>query len=111
PPFRVIQICLMPLMLRCCAMRVLVTGGAGFIGGHSCRMLLERGHTVAVADNLSSGRRENLPADAALHVFDVRSAGLVDLIGRYKPEAVLHLAAQMDVRRSVMDPLFDASVN
>jgi UDP-glucose 4-epimerase len=92
-------------------MRVLVTGGAGFIGGHSCRMLLERGHEVAAADDLSSGRRENVPAGAALHTVDVRSTSLVSLIERFKPDAVLHLAAQMDVRRSVADPLFDASVN
>ncbi len=92
-------------------MRVLVTGGAGFIGGHSCRMLLERGHEVAAADDLSSGRRQNLPAGAALHTVDVRSTRLTDLIERFRPEAVLHLAAQMDVRRSVADPLFDASVN
>ena len=92
-------------------MRVLVTGGAGFIGGHSCRLLLERGHEVAAADDLSSGRRENLPAGAALHVLDVRSSELAQLIDRLRPEAVLHLAAQMDVRKSVADPLFDASVN
>jgi UDP-glucose 4-epimerase len=92
-------------------MRVLVTGGAGFIGGHSCRLLLERGHEVTAADDLSSGRRENMPAGAALHVVDVRSAELAQLIERFRPDAVLHLAAQMDVRKSVADPLFDASVN
>src|SRR5437870_4766401 len=88
PPFRVIQIWRMRRMLRCRAMRVLVTGGAGFIGGHSCRMLLERGHVVAAADDLSSGRREDLPPDAALRTLDVRSLDLVRLVERFKPDAV-----------------------
>ena len=98
-------------MLRSRAMRVLVTGGAGFIGGHSCRMLRERGHEVAAIDDLSSGRSENVPEGVALHVLDARGAMLVALLERFRPEAVLHLAAQMDVRRSVAEPLFDASVN
>src|SRR5438105_1367597 len=105
------KICRMERMLRCAAMRVLVTGGAGFIGGDSCRMLAGRGHGVAAADDLSSGRRENLPAGVKLHVLDVRTPELWHLIEQFRPEAVLHLAAQMDVRRSVADPLFDASVN
>lgn len=92
-------------------MRVLVTGGAGFIGAHSVRLLLSRGHQVSVVDDLSHGRREALPAEAALHVLDVRSPALAELVAAEKPEAILHLAAQMDVRKSMADPLFDASVN
>jgi UDP-glucose 4-epimerase len=93
------------------AMRVLITGGAGFIGGHSARALLSRGHSVEVVDDLSGGRRENVPKDVQLHVLDVRSPETMALVERLKPDAILHLAAQMDVRRSMADPTFDASVN
>src|SRR5260370_15443616 len=89
-------------------MRVLVTGGAGFIGGHSCRLLQERGHEVAALDDLSHGKRENVPEGVRLVVRDIRAAHVLQ---GEQPDAVLHLAAQMDVRKSVADPLFDASVN
>jgi UDP-glucose 4-epimerase len=89
-------------------MRVLVTGGAGFIGGHSCRLLMARGHEVVALDDLSHGKRETVPQGVRLVVRDVRAT---DVLQGEKPEAVLHLAAQMDVRKSVADPLFDASVN
>ena len=92
-------------------MHVLVTGGAGFIGSHSARALLAAGHRVTVVDDLSHGKRTAVPGGAALHVVDIRSADLAALFARERPEAVLHLAAQMDVRKSVADPLFDASVN
>ena len=92
-------------------MHVAVTGGAGFIGSHSVRELLARGHRVTAIDDLSHGRREALPAEAPLHVLDVRSPELATLFRELRPDAVLHLAAQMDVRRSMADPLFDASVN
>ena len=92
-------------------MRVLVTGGAGFIGAHSVRHLLARGHRVAVVDDLSHGRREAVAEAAAFTLLDVRDAGIERLLAEQKIEAVLHLAAQIDVRRSVAEPLFDASVN
>ena len=92
-------------------MHVLVTGGAGFIGSHTTRALLARGHQVTAVDDLSHGRRENVPDGAALEVLDVRAPALHALFAERKPEAVLHLAAQMDVRRSVADPVFDAQVN
>jgi UDP-glucose 4-epimerase len=92
-------------------MRVLVTGGAGFIGGHSCRLLRERGHEVVALDDLSTGKRENLPEGVGLELLDVRSPARRAAIERIGPDAVLHLAAQMDVRRSVADPVFDASIN
>ena len=92
-------------------MHVLVTGGAGFIGAHSCRVLLEARHRVTALDDLSHGTREALPAGADLLVVDVRAPDLGTLIERLRPDAVLHLAAQMDVRRSVADPMHDASVN
>jgi UDP-glucose 4-epimerase len=92
-------------------MHILLAGGAGFIGSHSSRQLLARGHRVTVVDDLSHGHRPNVPDGAALEVLDLRSPGLVPLVARLQPDAVLHLAAQMDVRKSVTDPTFDASVN
>jgi UDP-glucose 4-epimerase len=92
-------------------MHVLITGGAGFIGAHSVRELLSRGHRVTVIDDLSHGKRDALPAEAALHVLDVRGGELAPILKELRPDAVLHLAAQMDVRRSMADPVFDASVN
>ncbi|MGB5660201.1 MAG: NAD-dependent epimerase/dehydratase family protein, partial [Thermoanaerobaculia bacterium] len=90
---------------------VLVTGGAGFIGSHIVDALVEKGHRVLVLDDLSTGRAENVNAAAELHQLDIRSAEAADLIAREKVEAIFHLAAQMDVRRSTEDPVFDASVN
>jgi UDP-glucose 4-epimerase len=92
-------------------MHVLVTGGAGFIGAHSCRVLLEGGHRVTALDDLSHGKREALPQGADLRVFDVRSPQLAAELAQLRPDAVLHLAAQMDVRHSVADPMHDASIN
>lgn len=92
-------------------MRVLVTGGAGFIGSHIVDALVERGHTVAVVDDLSSGRRENVNPAARLHVLNVTSDELAAVMDRERPEVVFHEAAQMDVRKSVADPRFDATVN
>lgn len=92
-------------------MKILVTGGAGFIGSHVCDAFLSRGHAVIALDNLSSGRRENLDSRVTLHVMDIRSPEAAALIERERPDAICHLAAQMDVRRSVEDPRFDAEAN
>ena len=92
-------------------MRVLVTGGAGFIGSHVADRLLADGHQVDVVDNLSTGRRQLVAADATLHVCDIRSAAVDAVLASVHSEAVVHLAAQASVSRSVADPLFDASVN
>ena len=91
-------------------MRVLLTGGAGFIGSHVAEHLLERGHQVAVVDDLSSGNRENVPEGVAFHECDIRS-GCGEAFREFRPEALCHHAAQMDVRRSVREPDFDAGVN
>ena len=92
-------------------MRVLVTGGAGFIGSHVVDRLLVEGHRVDVVDNLSTGRPALVPAGAALHLCDIRSPRLDTVFAGARPEVVVHVAAQASVARSVADPLFDASVN
>ena len=93
-------------------MRVLVTGGAGFIGSHVVDALLGAGHTVSVVDNLATGNPAWLAGKpVTLHATDLRSARLGDVFHKERPEAVAHLAAQASVGRSVADPGFDASVN
>ena len=92
-------------------MKILVTGGAGFIGSHVVDAYLEAGHEVHVADDLSRGKPENLDGWAVLHVVDVRDARLSDLLAAEQFEVVNHHAAQIDVRRSVEDPLHDAGIN
>ncbi len=92
-------------------MKILVTGGAGFIGSHVADALIERGHDVHIIDDLSSGRRENLPDGAPFHEMSIRSSEVAELFRRERFEVIMHLAAQMDVRRSVADPMFDANVN
>ncbi|MFL5398544.1 MAG: NAD-dependent epimerase/dehydratase family protein [Myxococcales bacterium] len=92
-------------------MHVIVTGGAGFIGAHTCRALLAKGHRVTAVDDLSHGKREAVPEGAELLVLDVRDPKLMGEMERLRPDAVVHLAAQMDVRKSVADPLWDASIN
>lgn len=99
-------------------MHTMVTGGAGFIGSTLVDRLLAEGHTVDVVDDLSSGSLANLAGaraghghDCSFHRLDVRSADLVELMARRRPEVVFHLAAQADVRVSVARPDFDAEVN
>ncbi|MBI2553115.1 MAG: NAD-dependent epimerase/dehydratase family protein [Candidatus Rokubacteria bacterium] len=92
-------------------MKVLVTGGAGFIASHVVDRLLAGGHRVAVVDDLSTGRREFADPRAPLHAVDIRSRELARVFEAERPEAVIHLAAQTEVRRSVADPEFDAAVN
>jgi UDP-glucose 4-epimerase len=91
-------------------MRVLLSGGAGFIGSHVAEALLERHHEVAIVDDLSSGKRENIPEGAHLYEADICS-GCAAIFEDFGPEALCHQAAQMDVRRSVREPDFDADVN
>ncbi len=92
-------------------MRILVTGGAGFIGSHVAEAFVREGHEVAVIDDLSSGRRENLPQGVRFYHLDVRAPETREIVLQERPEVLCHHAAQMDVRRSVADPAFDASVN
>jgi UDP-glucose 4-epimerase len=92
-------------------MNVLVTGGAGFIGSHVVDRLVAEGHAVTAVDDLSTGRRENVNAAATLRVCDIRSPDLRRVVEDVRPRAVVHLAAQAAVPRSVTEPQFDASVN
>ncbi len=88
-----------------------MTGGAGFIGSHVVDRCVEAGHQVAVVDDLSTGHRGHVPPAARLHVVDIRSPALGDVFRAEAPEAVIHLAAQAAVSRSIVDPHLDAGVN
>jgi UDP-glucose 4-epimerase len=91
--------------------KVLVTGGAGFIGSHVADLFLAKDWEVTIVDDLSSGKRENIPAAAKFYEISVNSPELVRLVTEQNFDVITHLAAQMDVRKSVADPLFDATVN
>jgi len=90
---------------------ILVTGGAGFIGSHVVDAYITDGHHVVVVDDLSSGVKENLNPKAEFYQIDIRGQEVQQIFRRHSFDVVNHLAAQMDVRRSVADPMFDASIN
>ncbi len=92
-------------------MKILVTGGAGFIGSHVVDTFLGAGHQVVVVDNLSTGSRAFVNPKASFHPVDLRSARLGEVFSAERPDVVAHLAAQAAVGRSVTDPVYDASVN
>jgi UDP-glucose 4-epimerase len=93
------------------AKRILITGGAGFIGSTIADSFLEAGWDVAVLDDLSSGKRDNVPAGARFYPVDVRSGAAHEVLLRERPQVICHQAAQIDVRKSMADPRFDADVN
>jgi UDP-glucose 4-epimerase len=93
-------------------MKILVTGGAGFIGSNLVDALIAAGHQVAILDNLSTGKKENLNSAAQFYQLDLRDQAKVEAtIAEFNPEIISHLAAQIDVRKSVADPVFNAEVN
>ncbi|MCK9377767.1 MAG: NAD-dependent epimerase/dehydratase family protein [Syntrophobacterales bacterium] len=91
--------------------RILVTGGAGFIASHVADQLVAAGHDVAIVDNLSTGKQENVPAAAQFYPYDIKSPETAELIGRWRPQVVIHHSAQMSVQVSVNDPVMDAREN
>lgn len=92
--------------------RVLVTGGAGFIGSHIVDAAIKAGHKVAIIDNLSTGRQQNINPAARFYNVDITNMSALDAaFASWQPDFVIHHAAQIDVRRSVQDPAFDAAVN
>lgn len=93
-------------------MKILVTGGAGFIASHIAEAYRSAGHDVEIADDLSTGKKENLPAGIPFHEMDIADGAAVEkLMQSGKFEVISHHAAQLDVRKSVADPVFDARVN
>jgi UDP-glucose 4-epimerase len=90
---------------------VLITGGAGFIGSHAAERFLAEGWTVHAVDNFATGKRENVPEGAVLHEHDIRDPAVAALLASLRPNVLVHLAAQMDVRKSVAEPVFDAGTN
>jgi UDP-glucose 4-epimerase len=92
-------------------MRILVTGGAGFIGSQIADAYIADNHEVTILDDLSTGKKKNVPAQATLATMDVRDPNLSTLFAKSKFDIVNHHAAQIDVRRSIQDPFVDASIN
>jgi len=92
-------------------MKALVTGGAGFIGSHVVELLIQNGYAVVIVDDLSTGRASNLNPAATFYQLDIRSPKLAEVFETERPDFISHHAAQMDVRRSVAEPLFDADIN
>jgi UDP-glucose 4-epimerase len=92
-------------------MKILITGGAGFIGSNLSDRLIKEGYDVIVADNLVSGKVKNINPEARFYQIDIRDKNLSDVFKKERPNFVSHHAAQIDVRRSVNDPIFDAEVN
>ncbi len=94
-----------------CVMKILVTGGCGFIGSHITDLLVEQGHDVIIIDNLSTGRIENLNPKATLYQMDILSDDIETVFEKERPEVIYHEAAQIDIQKSIKDTVFDTKVN
>jgi UDP-glucose 4-epimerase len=92
-------------------MNILVTGGAGFIGSTIADAYIKAGHNVVIIDNLSTGQLENVPKASSFYQMDIRDEDVYDIIHQHEVQMINHHAAQIDVRRSVLDPKYDLSVN
>lgn len=92
-------------------MKIMIAGGAGFIGSHITDLLIEKGHDIVIVDDLSNGKRENINPRAAFYHLSILDGGLADIFRKERPEAVIHHAAQISVRDSVKDPLRDMEIN
>ncbi len=92
-------------------MKILVTGGAGFIGSHVVDIFIKEGHKVVVIDNLCTGKRKNVNEKAKLYLRDICSKGLSEIFKQEKPDVVCHHAAQINVRDSIKDPVLDSKIN
>jgi UDP-glucose 4-epimerase len=92
-------------------LKVLITGGAGFIGSNVADGLIEKNYDVVIVDDLSNGKEENVPERAIFHRCDIRDKKIYDIFKAEKPDVVIHNAAQLSVRISVEDPLMDADIN
>ena len=92
-------------------MRILITGGAGFIASHIQDAYTQAGHTVAVLDNLATGNKANLAGTSQFYQQDIRDPEVDRILEEFRPEVISHHAAQMDVRRSVAEPIYDCEVN
>jgi UDP-glucose 4-epimerase len=91
--------------------KILITGGAGFIGSNLAEKLIKQGNDVIIVDNLSSGKKEYIPKEAKFYNLDILDDELEDIFKKEKPEYVCHLAAQIDVRISIKDPKLDSDIN
>ncbi|HKR08037.1 MAG TPA: NAD-dependent epimerase/dehydratase family protein [Gemmatimonadaceae bacterium] len=91
--------------------KALVTGGAGFIGSHVADLFLEKGYALDIVDDLSTGKRQNIPERARFYEMGVNSTEFAELVGKGRYDVIVHLAAQMDVRHSVADPINDGTIN
>jgi UDP-glucose 4-epimerase len=92
-------------------MKILVTGGAGFVGSHLVNRLIKEGNRVIVIDNLSTGKKENLNPKAKFYKLDIRNPKISQIFKKEKPEIVFHYAAQIDIRKSIENPIRDANIN
>jgi UDP-glucose 4-epimerase len=92
-------------------LKVLITGGAGFIGSNIADAMLEKNYKVVIVDDLSNGKKENIPGEAVFYRCDIRTKKIYDILKTEKPDIVIHNAAQLSVRISVENPLLDADIN